>query len=61
MKQETIKAGDIVKYYTPLSEAEVNARFIVIENRGDRLLVEFICNNYLRPQSCFSISYFELA
>lgn len=60
MKQQ-FTPGEIVKYSNPVNEAEVNARFTVIENRGDRLLVQYVCDAYLKPQNCFSITEFSKA
>lgn len=41
--------GDIVKFSHPATSDEVVERFLVRELRGDRVLVEFVCNMTIRP------------
>lgn len=42
-------AGQIVKFVAPLSDAERRERFKVLELRGARVMVEFICEMSIRP------------
>ena len=49
----------IVKFTNPVDDAERHDRMIVIENRGDRLLVESIvyCTDWnIRPQMVYPVS-----
>jgi hypothetical protein len=41
--------GQIVKFVAPVSDDECQERFKVLEFRGARVLVEFICDMSLRP------------
>lgn len=36
--------GQIVKFRQPENEAEAGARFILIENNGDRGLIRLVCD-----------------
>lgn len=44
-----LSPGDIVRFKEPQSVDEESERFAVIELRGDRVLVEFICDMRLKP------------
>jgi len=44
--------GTIVKYANPQNAAEAQARFIVKEERGERVLIEFVCDLPIRPTEC---------
>lgn len=44
-----MQTGDIVKFKDPTSATEARERFTVIELRGDRTLVEFVCALPLPP------------
>jgi hypothetical protein len=44
-----INAGDVVRFVAPSNEDEANERFLVLEMRGDRVLVEAVCDMRLRP------------
>jgi len=46
-----MQVNDTVKWLNPLSAAEQTERFTVLELRGDRVLVEFICDMPIRPTS----------
>lgn len=54
----SFEIGQIVKYSKP-QEGEDNLRFIVkeiheaSENLGEKLHVELICNDYLKPKFCY--------
>lgn len=41
--------GQIVKFVAPLSDDERQERFKVLEPRGERVLVEFVCDMRIRP------------
>ena len=38
-----------VKFAAPLTADEATERFVVVELRGERVLVEFICDMPIRP------------
>ena len=44
-----LQVGQVVKFAAPLSEDERGERFTVLELRGDRILVEYICDMMIRP------------
>lgn len=44
-----MKAGDTVKLVTPMPDESGLERFRVLEMRGDRVLVEFICDLRIPP------------
>lgn len=46
-----LAVGQTVKFANPLSDDERDERFTVVELRGDRVLVEFICDMRVKPQS----------
>lgn len=39
----------MLKFKHPQTPAEADERFQLIEDRGDRLLVEFVCDMRVRP------------
>ena len=45
-----LAVGEVVKFIAPLTVDEANERFIVLEHRGPRTLVEAICDMQLRPK-----------
>lgn len=47
--EHPIAIGQRVKFAAPLNEDERQERFTVVELRGDRVLVEFICDMNIRP------------
>ncbi len=56
-----MNAGDVVKYAKPANAAEAALLFVVIEDRGDRLLVEALGTGLPIPgQTCFATSEYEL-
>ena len=48
-----LEPGMIVKFAELIEEGDGEARFIVIESRGDRVLVEAICSMSIKPQYNF--------
>lgn len=40
----------MLKFLEPLTPEEENERFVLIETRGDRVLVELVCDMAIRPQ-----------
>ena len=44
-------SNTIVKYSRPLRDEE-NMRFILVEDNGDRVLIELICNLPIPPREC---------
>jgi len=51
-----MKKGDIVKFKDGLYKEENGIQYFVIEMRGDRALIEFICELPLPPQSVALVS-----
>jgi hypothetical protein len=56
----TLKAGDKVKLTNP-GPGETDAVYTVIEDRGDRVLIELVCDMTIRPTECVSIEEVEPA
>lgn len=52
--------GQTVKYANP-EQGEEDLRFKVLEDNGDRLVVEMICDWYIKPTHCFPKSEYVLA
>ena len=48
--------GQTVKFAVPNSPDEETERFIVLELRGDRVLVEFICDMRIKPTSVYLVT-----
>lgn len=44
-----MNVGDVVRFAVPQTEEERVERFIVLELRGPRVLVEFICDMSIKP------------
>lgn len=56
-----MKAGDIVKFHTPLTEEEVTALFVIVEMRDERVLVKKVNSRLaIVPQSVFFVSDLEV-
>ena len=51
----SLAIGQVVQFAHPLTDDEKVERFLVLELRGDRVLVEFICDWLVRP----TFSYLE--
>ena len=54
-----MQTGTVVRYAVPANAREDAVRFVVVEDRGDRLLVETLCDWPLKPQCCFAASEFS--
>ena len=52
---QTLNVGDKVKFSTPLTDDEAEERFVVIEYRGTRLLVEAVCDMRLKPTFVYQV------
>ena len=48
MEKSEIKVGSIVKYSQP-TEGEADFRFLLKEDNGDRVMIELICDERIRP------------
>lgn len=46
--------GQLVKFAAPITTAEESERFTVLELRGDRILVQFVCDLTIKPTSVYS-------
>jgi len=49
-----LAVGQRVKFTAPLNDDERDERFTVLELRGERVLVEFICDMNIRPTFAYS-------
>ena len=41
--------GDLVKYSRPFDAREAKARFVIVEPRGDRVLIRLLCDLPIPP------------
>lgn len=41
--------NQVVKFKEPMSKDEAAERFVIVEVRGDRVLVELVCEMTIRP------------
>lgn len=48
--QFAFTTGDLVRFVAPFDAVEACERFIVIEDRGDRMLCEFVCDMTIKPR-----------
>jgi hypothetical protein len=55
-----MKIGDIVKFKDGLYPDETGALYRVIEDNGDRVFLEFICELTFPPQSVAKVSDLEV-
>jgi hypothetical protein len=44
-----IEVGDIVKFVSPHTQDETTERFVILEHRGPRVLVEAVCDMKMKP------------
>jgi hypothetical protein len=51
-----LQVGQTVRFAAPESPDEEAERFIVLELRGDRVLVEFICNMRIKPTHVYLVA-----
>ena len=51
-----MQVGNLVRFANPLTTAEQSERFVVLEMRGDRVLVEFVCPMTIRPTFVYLLS-----
>ncbi len=56
-----MKVGDTVKMVEPTPDESGLERFRVLELRGDRVLVEFICDLPIPPTYVFQVSEVEVS
>lgn len=54
------RAGDVVKYSRP-AEGEADFRFLLKEHNGDRVAIELICNERIRPIEVVAADQIEAA
>jgi hypothetical protein len=52
--------GDVVKYSNP-SKEEQEFRFILLEHNGDRVTVQLICDERIKPVETLKVEEVELA
>jgi len=53
--------GEIVKFRTPENDAEAVARFVLIEDNGDRGFIRLLCDLPIPPVSLVRIEHVEPA
>ena len=58
---ESLQPGDIVKYSRPVDETESAARFVLLENNGDRVTIRLVCDLPIPPVECVAASEVNLA
>lgn len=56
-----MNVGATVKFTNPATPGEALERFVVLENRGPRVLVEFICTMRIRPTFVYLVSDLTVA
>jgi hypothetical protein len=56
-----MEQGTLVKLTQPADEREAQARYVVVEDRGDRILIEYVCNMPIRPTELVAASDVETA
>lgn len=44
-----MKVNDIVKYSKPANEEEASFRFVLADDRGDRVAIRLICDETIQP------------
>ena len=49
LTQSRFAVGQLVRFIAPLNEDEREEQFTVLELRGERVLVEFVCGMSIRP------------
>ena len=54
------QVGDVVKYSHP-AEGEANFRFLLKEHNGDRVAIELICTERIRPIEVVATDEIEAA
>ena len=59
-KKKEPRVGDVVKYSHP-AEGEGNFRFLLKEHNGDRIAIELICAERIRPVELVSTDDIEVA
>ena len=55
-----MKLGNVVKFKDPINAGEAAERHVVIELRGNRVLVEFVCNMNFKPMGVYLIDDMEV-
>lgn len=60
MQQTRPKVGEVVKYSRPRS-GESGFRFLLKEDNGDRVMIELICNERIRPIEVVAADEIECA
>lgn len=51
-----LKRGQVVRYAKPVNAAEAECRFVVVEPRGDRVLIQLVCDLRIPPMECISVA-----
>ena len=48
--------GARVKFRDPATADEASERYVILELRGDRVLVEYICDMQIKPQFVYPLA-----
>jgi len=59
-KKKEPQVGDVVKYSHP-AEGEASFRFLLKEHNGDRVAIELICTERIRPIEVVATDEIEVA
>lgn len=51
----------MLKFKNPQNKDEEQERFVLVEDRGDRMLVEFVCDMGIRPVFVYATEELEQA
>lgn len=54
-----MKQGDTVKYSKPLDAEEAQLRFLLLEHNGDRVAIQLICDETIKPVETVEVSEVE--
>jgi hypothetical protein len=58
--KKTFPIGAVVKYSRPM-QGEETYRFLVYQDRGDRVAIEIVCSDRIRPIEVVAKNEIELA
>ena len=60
LRRAQMHVNQVIKFNNPTDAAEAALRFTVLELRGDRVLVEAICNMNLKPTFAYMFNELEV-
>lgn len=56
-----MRIGDVVRFRNPMTDDERVERFVVVEPRGARVLVRFVCDLPIAPTFVYLATDLEVA